>query len=140
MMSGIRGRNTQPELGIRRALHRKGFRYRLHVADLPGRPDIVLPKYRAAIQVHGCFWHRHAGCRFCTTPASNASFWSKKFSQTIERDRVTTDKLLQLGWRVGIVWECALDGKGVNIAVKALSAWLKGKKSFIELPGFRIMK
>jgi DNA mismatch endonuclease (patch repair protein) len=134
MMSGIRGVNTQPEQAIRRALHRKGFRYRLHVANLPGRPDIVFPKYRAAIQVHGCFWHRHAGCRFCTTPASNASFWNKKFSETIERDRVTTDKLLQLGWRVGIVWECALDRKGVNVAVKALSTWLKGKKSFIELP------
>jgi DNA mismatch endonuclease (patch repair protein) len=134
MMSGIRGRDTQPELAIRRALHRNGFRYRLHVAGLPGRPDIVFPKYRAVIQVHGCFWHRHAGCRFSTTPASNAPFWNKKFSQTIVRDRLTTDKLLQVGWRVAIVWECALDANGVNVAVKALSAWLKRKKPFIELP------
>lgn len=134
MMSGIRGKNTQPELALRRALHQKGFRYRLHVADLPGRPDIVLPQYRAAIQVHGCFWHRHEGCRFCTNPASNASFWRKKFSQTVERDRRTTSKLLQDGWRIAVVWECGLDENGVNAAAKALSSWIKGAKLFVEFP------
>ncbi|TXJ17373.1 MAG: DNA mismatch endonuclease Vsr [Afipia sp.] len=134
MMSGIRGRNTQPELALRRALHRLGFRYRLHVAGLAGRPDIVLPKYRSAIQVHGCFWHRHKGCRFATTPASNPAFWQEKFSGTIERDQRTTRALLDDGWRVAIVWECALDGSGVDIAAKALSAWLGGEKAFIEFP------
>jgi DNA mismatch endonuclease (patch repair protein) len=134
MMSGIRGRNTQPELALRRALHRKGFRYRLHVAGLPGRPDIVFPRFRAVIQVHGCFWHRHAGCRFCTTPASNHSFWDKKFLGTMDRDRVTTSQLLEAGWRVAIVWECVLDAKGVNAAARAVSAWLRGGKPFIEFP------
>jgi DNA mismatch endonuclease (patch repair protein) len=104
------------------------------VAGLPGRPDIVLPKFRAVIQVHGCFWHRHAGCRFCTTPASNSPFWSEKFSRTIERDRITTNQLLEAGWRVAIVWECAVDGNDVNAAARVLSDWLKGKKSFIEFP------
>jgi DNA mismatch endonuclease (patch repair protein) len=104
------------------------------VASLPGRPDIVLPKYRAAIQVHGCFWHRHEGCRFTTTPASNAAFWQKKFSGTIERDRRTTRALLDDGWRVAVIWECALDEAGVGVAVKALSTWLKGTKPFMEFP------
>jgi DNA mismatch endonuclease (patch repair protein) len=134
MMSGIRGRNTQPELTLRRALHRRGFRYRLHVAGLPGRPDIVFPRFRAVIQVHGCFWHRHAGCRFCTTPASNSPFWNEKFSRTVERDRITTNQLLKAGWRVAIVWECALDDDGVNAVTKVLSTWLKGRKIFVEYP------
>jgi DNA mismatch endonuclease (patch repair protein) len=137
MMSGIRGRNTKPELTLRRALHRMGFRYRLHVAGLPGRPDIVLPKFHAVIQVHGCFWHRHVGCRFCTTPASNSSFWDKKFSETVERDLITTDKLLQAGWRVAVIWECALHEGRADAAAKIVSVWLKGKKSFIEFPKLR---
>lgn len=134
MMSGIQGKNTQPELVLRRALHRKGFRYRLHVAGLPGRPDIVFPKFHAVIQVHGCFWHRHKGCRFCTHPASNSLFWRKKFSQTIKRDRNKTNELLEAGWKVAIVWGCALEGESVNVTAKTLSVWLRGRKSFIELP------
>ena len=134
MMSGIRGRNTQPELALRRALHRKGFRYRLHVTDLPGRPDIVFPKYRAAIQVHGCFWHRHKGCRFCTKPTSNSLFWKKKFSETIKRDRRKARDLIAGGWRMAVVWECVLDGMSVDAAATVVSKWLKGNKAFIELP------
>jgi DNA mismatch endonuclease (patch repair protein) len=104
------------------------------VKDLPGRPDIVFPKHRAAVQVHGCFWHRHEGCRFCTNPASNILFWKKKFSQTVERDRKTTDGLLEDGWRVAIVWECALEGNGVDKVAKTLSVWLRGTKPFVEVP------
>src|ERR1700742_506126 len=86
MMAGIRGKDTKPEIALRHALHREGLRYRLHVAGIPGRPDMVFPKHRAAVQVHGCFWHRHENCIFCTTPGSNKKFWKSKFDETIERD------------------------------------------------------
>jgi DNA mismatch endonuclease (patch repair protein) len=133
MMSGIRGKHTQPELALRRALHKKGLRYRLHVRDLPGRPDIVMPKHHVAIQVHGCFWHRHKGCRFCTNPSSNRSFWKKKFKRTIERDRMNTNNLLRAGWRTAIVWECALDGTGVLLVANTLIKWLAGTEPFLEV-------
>lgn len=108
MMAGIGGKNTKPELALRRALHARGFRFRLHVGSLPGKPDIVLPRYRAAILVHGCFWHRHADCRFATTPATRPEFWQAKFDQNVQRDLRTTVALRELGWRVGTVWECDL--------------------------------
>lgn len=108
MMSGIRGKNTKPELIVRKALHRAGLRFRLH-AKLPGKPDLVLPKYRAVVFVHGCFWHRHEGCRFATTPASNASFWQEKFTSNMHRDAKVKQQLEDLGWRVFIVWACSLD-------------------------------
>lgn len=106
MMSGIRGKNTRPEIAVRRALHGAGLRYRLHVRELPGKPDIVLPKYRAAVNVHGCFWHRHPGCRFATTPASNVEFWQAKLQGNVDRDMRTDTRLASLGWRVFTVWEC----------------------------------
>jgi DNA mismatch endonuclease (patch repair protein) len=105
-MSRIRGRDTQPELLVRSALHRAGYRFRLHRKDLPGRPDIVLPKYRTVVFVHGCFWHRHAGCRFTYTPKSRIAFWQNKFDANVERDRLARDKLRRLGWNVATVWEC----------------------------------
>ena len=105
-MSGISGKNTKPEIAVRQALHRLGFRYRLHVRDLPGKPDIVLPRYRAVVNVHGCFWHRHPGCRYATTPASNAEFWRVKLQGNVERDKRTDSQLASLGWRVFTVWEC----------------------------------
>jgi DNA mismatch endonuclease (patch repair protein) len=108
MMAAIRGVDTKPELRLRSALHRQGFRYRLHDRLLPGRPDLVLPRYRAAIFVHGCFWHRHEGCHWCTTPASNSDFWSAKFAANVERDLRHRQELRQAGWRVATVWECAL--------------------------------
>lgn len=108
MMSGIRSKDTKPEMTVRRYLHAKGFRYRLHARDLPGSPDLVLPKYRVAILVHGCFWHRHAGCRFATTPASNIERWSIKFQANIDRDAKKLASLQAAGWRVIIVWECEL--------------------------------
>jgi len=106
MMSGIRGKNTSPELTVRRFLHAKGLRYRLHVKNLQGKPDLVFPKYRVVVFVHGCFWHRHSGCRYATTPASNQSFWQQKFDDNVRRDKEVISKLKKAGWRVLIVWEC----------------------------------
>lgn len=108
MMAGIRGKNTRPELLVRKYLHAKGFRYRLHDKKLPGSPDIVLRKYQLAIFVHGCFWHRHKGCRYATTPAQNRKKWLLKFRQNTERDQRQINQLIDMGWRVLVIWECAL--------------------------------
>ncbi len=107
-MSRISGRNTKPELEVRHLLHRLGYRFRLHRHDLPGTPDIVLPKYRTVIFVHGCFWHRHADCRYAYMPKSNVDFWNKKFSANVKRDAKVHRSLEQAGWQVVIVWECQL--------------------------------
>jgi len=135
MMSGIRGKDTQPELALRRALHRSGLRYRLHVAALPGRPDIVLPKHKAIIEVHGCFWHRHEHCIFCTTPASNKPFWKSKFGETLKRDRRNREALRDLGWRIAIVWECSVKEEGAEAVARTIVAWLKSGHSFKEISG-----
>jgi len=108
MMAGIRGKNTKPELALRRSLHALGLRYRLHAKGIPGKPDIVLPKHRAVIFVHGCFWHRHAGCRYATVPATRPEFWATKFDANVMRDAGVQSALRETGWRVGTVWECAL--------------------------------
>jgi len=108
MMAGIRGKNTRPEMRLRRFLHGKGFRYRLHQGDLPGSPDLLLPRYRTAIFVHGCFWHRHPGCRLTTTPATNQEFWADKFAANVARDHAAVRKLLSDEWNVIIIWECGL--------------------------------
>jgi len=105
-MSRIRGGDTGPERLVRSLLHRMGFRFRLHRADLPGRPDIVLPKWRVAVLVHGCFWHRHGGCAFAYTPKSRNEFWNRKFQLNMARDKVVLRRLRSLGWRVLVVWEC----------------------------------
>ena len=107
-MSRIRGRDTTPELAVRSLLHRLGYRFRLHRRDLPGKPDIVLPKYRTAILVHGCFWHRHSRCRFAYTPKSNAAFWQEKFACNVERDRQVRRQLRERGWHVLVIWECQI--------------------------------
>lgn len=111
-MSRIRSRDTTPERVVRSLLHRLGYRFRLHRRDLPGNPDIVLPKYRVAILVHGCFWHRHQGCRFAYMPKTRTGFWRKKFDANIRRDMEARMMLRKLGWRVAIVWECELDVAG----------------------------
>ena len=107
-MAAIRGKDTAPELAIRRILHAMGLRFRLHRKDLPGRPDIVLPKHRTVVFVHGCFWHRHENCRHTTTPKTRQEFWQTKFAANVERDRRNQTDLQQLGWRVIVVWECEL--------------------------------
>lgn len=108
MMSGIRSKDTKPEMTVRRYLHANGFRYRLHTSTLPGSPDLVLPKYKVAIFVHGCFWHRHPSCRYATTPTSNVEHWTRKFTANTERDARKLTALEDAGWRVIVVWECEL--------------------------------
>lgn len=107
-MSRIRGTNTAPERALRSALHRLGVRFRLHAKNLPGRPDIVLPKHHVVILVHGCFWHRHAGCPIATTPKSNTPFWLEKFARNVRRDARNARALRAAGWRVYTCWECRL--------------------------------
>lgn len=134
MMGSIRGRDTKPEMRLRRSLHAKGFRYRLHVPGLPGRPDLVFPKHNAAVFVHGCFWHRHEGCRYTTTPSTRKEFWREKFEANMRRDRDAQTALLQSGWRVAIVWECALKSSIADKRVAELEAWLRlGTQTFMEI-------
>jgi DNA mismatch endonuclease (patch repair protein) len=133
MMAGIRGRNTTPELRLRKALHGAGFRFRLHSAKLPGRPDIVFPKFRAAIFVHGCFWHRHEGCRNASVPKSNAAFWAEKFAKNIERDAMNRAGLREAGWRVAIIWECAIRHRGAVAIATELADWLNQGGDELEI-------
>lgn len=114
-MSRIRSKDTQPELVLRKVLHGLGLRYRLHGRGLPGKPDLVFPRYRVVVFIHGCFWHRHAGCKIATTPKSNTSFWVEKFEKNVARDARVVAELESLGWRVFVVWECE-----VNSTTKAL--------------------
>lgn len=106
MMAGIKGKNTSPEMAVRRLVHGLGFRFRLHRRNLPGSPDLVLPRLRKVIFVHGCFWHRHPGCRFAYTPKSRTEFWLTKLNANVRRDAVTRRALVDAGWKVLIVWEC----------------------------------
>ncbi|WP_306755415.1 very short patch repair endonuclease [Paracoccus actinidiae] len=115
-MSAIKGANTKPEILVRRALHAHGFRYRIHYRHLAGTPDIVLPKWRVAVQVHGCFWHRHHGCPKATIPANNFNFWRKKFDANVARDAKAAKSVLEQGWRLLVIWECAV-GRNVQGAL-----------------------
>jgi DNA mismatch endonuclease (patch repair protein) len=125
-MARIGGSNTKPERRLRSALHRLGFRFRLHPRSLPGRPDIVLPKYRAVILVHGCFWHRHLGCKLAYMPKSRVSRWQAKFDQNVVRDRRVTQALVQAGWRIWIVWECKTrSSERMGLEIEKLVAWLR---------------
>lgn len=133
MMAAIKGRDTQPELVLRKQLHRLGFRFRLHRGGLPGRPDLLLPKWRVAVLVHGCFWHRHQGCRKATTPATRPQFWSDKFAANVARDARNHSSLLLLGWRVATVWECALGPQHLASSVATLSGWITQGTDTIEL-------
>lgn len=127
MMAGIRGKDTKPEIQLRRALHARGFRYRLHNRKLPGRPDLVFPRHGAIVFVHGCFWHRHEGCRYATTPATRPEFWAEKFQANTSRDARSEQALLDAGWRVAVVWECSLKERPVEV-VSQLSEWLTQKR------------
>jgi DNA mismatch endonuclease (patch repair protein) len=133
MMAGIGGKDTKPELALRRALHARGFRYRLHDKRLPGRPDIVLPKYRAVIFVHGCFWHRHADCRYSATPKTRPEFCAEKFRGNVERDARNLCALQDAGWRTAVLWECALDPAGLHDAAELVARWLPGTGMVLEV-------
>lgn len=132
MMSGIKGANTRPEMAVRRYLHSAGFRFRLHRKDLPGRPDMILSKYRLAIFVHGCFWHRHANCRYTSSPSSHENFWLAKFKANMERDKTQVEKLLEAGWRVLIIWECGV--RHLSVEFEMLINMVKGSQVFMEWP------
>lgn len=106
IMGRVRSKNTRPEIAVRRLLHGMGYRFRLHRSDLPGRPDIVFPRKRVAVFVHGCFWHRHVGCPSTRTPKSRVAFWTGKFNDNMRRDRAARRALRRDGWRVLVVWEC----------------------------------
>lgn len=123
-MSRIKGRDTGPELRLRSLLHRAGFRFRLHAQDLPGKPDIVLPKYHTVIFVHGCFWHRHKGCRNATTPSTRAEFWQAKFNGNVDRDNRNRAALEVAGWTVMTVWECDLKADA-DLVVQQLSTKIR---------------
>ena len=127
VMSRIRGRDTKPEQRLRSLLHRAGLRFRLHVASLPGKPDIVLPKHHTVVEVRGCFWHRHERCRFAYVPKSRTEFWAAKFANNVARDRRTEAALKQLGWKVIVVWECELAESEHKVMAKLLKRL--GRKS-----------
>jgi len=136
-MTRIQGKDTKPELTVRRVLHASGLRYRLQVRALPGKPDLVFPKYKAVLFVHGCFWHRHL-CPLFKWPKSRQEFWQQKLGRNAERDAEVETRLLKTGWRVLTVWECALKGKGriteVELANRA-RAWLEGSESTGAISG-----
>ena len=136
MMAGIRGKDTRPEMMIRRALHRLGFRYRLHERQLPGTPDLVFPRYRAVIFVHGCFWHFH-GCHLFKWPSSRPEFWREKITENKRRDARSCRKLQDDGWRILTIWECALKGtaRGSESELfEAVAHWLTSGTGQLELP------
>ena len=132
-MSRIRSKDTKPEMLVRRYLHRLGFRYRLHVKDLPCKPDIVLPKYKTVIFVHGCFWHGHEGCKYYTVPKTRTEWWLNKIGYNILKDSLAQDKLKALGWRTITVWECELKKPLAEQTLLSLSGLIKtaGDKPFI---------
>ena len=119
-MSRIKSKDTTPERIVRSFLHRNGFRFRLHIKDLPGKPDIVLPKYKTVVEVRGCYWHRHEGCKDATIPSTNTDFWQKKFAENVVRDKRTEQELNALGWNVIILWECEVIKNyfGVNLLMR----------------------
>lgn len=138
-MSGIRGKNTKPEIQVRKLLHAAGYRFRLHRKDLPGKPDIILPRYRVAILVHGCFWHGHENCHLFRLPKSRTEFWEQKISGNIERDNKNQAALIDKGWRVLLVHECALKGKqkiGAAELTDMLSHFIEnGTLGILEISG-----
>lgn len=137
MMSGIRAKNTRPELIIRSGLHKRGFRYRLHISSLPGKPDMVLKKHNAIILVNGCFWHGH-NCHLFKWPKTRPDFWKAKIEGNRIHDQKNIANLRELGWRVLIVWECALKGRArfdTVLLFDQITEWLKGETLFLELSG-----
>ena len=132
MMSGIRGRDTKPELLIRRHLHAQGLRFRLDARDLPGRPDIVLPRWKTVVFAHGCFWHRHKDCSFFRLPKTRPEFWADKIQRNVERDRIALERLRDEGWRVAIIWECALR-KEQDHTLDRLASFVRSDQRLLEI-------
>ncbi len=136
-MAGIRGRNTRPELVVRSILHRRGFRFRLHRRDLPGKPDLVFPKHRAIIRIHGCFWHGH-GCHLFRWPKTREEFWQEKIRSNMARDRRQLSALRDAGWRVATIWECALKGRyrlPIGAVAEACAGWLLSDENELGVRG-----
>lgn len=131
-MSRIPGKNTGPEVRLRRFLHARGLRFRLHCKELPGKPDLVLRRWNVALFVDGCFWHRHEGCRFATTPSSNAEFWLPKFEATVTRDARQRAELAKMGWRVAVFWACATQGDALTVWGENLVNWLGSGSEYFE--------
>lgn len=135
MMAGIRGKNTSPEMKVRQQLHARGFRYRIHSKALPGVPDIVLPKYNLVIFVHGCFWHRHPGCRFAYMPDDPTGKWTQKFNATLIRDTHVLERLVTADWRVFILWECGIKKSNFYDSLDWLERSIKNKNiRFLNWP------
>ena len=136
IMASVRRRDTRPELVIRHSLHRLGFRFRVSDRSLPGSPDIKLSRYRTVIFVNGCFWHRHNGCRYATLPASNREWWVEKFAQNVARDRRKIQQIRKAGWRVMVVWECAVrdPGRVRDRAIRRLVEWIRSDVSSGAIP------
>ncbi|WP_061875412.1 very short patch repair endonuclease [Acinetobacter lactucae] len=135
IMASIKGRDTKPEILIRKLLHKRGFRFRLHVKELPGRPDIVLKKYKAVIFINGCFWHGHKGCHLFKIPATRTEFWEEKINKNQLNDIKSIKLLLDNGWRVCLVWECSVRGakKDLNKVINSISNWLLSDIVFTEI-------
>ncbi|WP_038495681.1 very short patch repair endonuclease [Janthinobacterium agaricidamnosum] len=136
MMSDIKGKNSQPEMLVRRILFAAGYRFRLHRRDLPGTPDIVMSSRKVTIFVHGCFWHAHKGCKYFKIPATRRDFWVKKLEANVERDKKAIEKLIAMGWRVLCVWECATrDHETVKSLDNKIVQWINSDKQFGEIGG-----
>lgn len=134
-MQAIHSKNTKPEIFVRSALHRLGYRFRLHSDKLIGKPDIVLPKYKVAVFVNGCFWHAHKGCAKSKLPSSNVEFWSRKIQNNVKRDELVNSSLISDGWRVLRVWQCALkNSKAKEDFAAAFQQWINGNEMYGEIP------
>jgi DNA mismatch endonuclease (patch repair protein) len=133
MMAGIRGKDTKPEMVVRKILFAAGYRFRLHRRDLPGVPDVVMSGRNISVFVHGCFWHRHKGCSLVKVPATNVEFWRAKLDGNVERDVKVIAALRELGWRVLVVWECATRGRSVDGLAASLCGWIEGDEPVGEI-------
>ena len=140
MMAGIKGKNTRLEIAIRKELHGRGYRYRLHSKDLPGKPDLVFPKYKTVVFVHGCFWHKH-GCHLFKWPSTRPTFWEEKINGNARRDETNKLQLLAKGWKIVIIWECAVKGKNKlalsEVADLTITAFHNGDTNFTEITGYQ---
>lgn len=132
-MSQIRGKDTKPELMVRKYLHSQGFRFRLHDTSLPGKPDVVMKKYKSVVFVHGCFWHGHEGCKYFTIPATRTDWWSAKIERNSQKDSESIEELQKLGWTVYVIWECELKPKNRKVTLESLSTNFKDQKLTLKL-------